>query len=35
MPFSVEVNHAVTDEFHVGKYFNRLQEKFENSFDIP
>ena len=35
IPFSVEVNHAMMDGFHVGKYFNRLQEKFENSFDIP
>ena len=34
IPFSVEVNHALVDGFHVGKYFNRLQEKIENSFDI-
>ncbi len=32
IPFSVEVNHAMMDGFHVGKYFNRLQEKFENPF---
>jgi chloramphenicol O-acetyltransferase type A len=32
MPHSVEVHHALIDGFHVGKYFNRLQEKFENPF---
>ncbi len=34
MPHSVEVHHALIDGFHVGKYFNRMQEKFENLFDI-
>ncbi|MEZ5426148.1 MAG: chloramphenicol acetyltransferase [Pyrinomonadaceae bacterium] len=29
IPLSVEVHHALVDGFHVGKYFNRLQEKFE------
>ena len=32
MPHSVEVHHAIVDGFHVGKYFTRLQEKFENIF---
>ncbi len=30
MPVSVEVNHAIMDGIHVGKYFNLLQEKFDN-----
>ena len=30
IPLSVEVHHAIMDGFHVGKFFNRLQEKFEN-----
>lgn len=30
IPHSVEVNHALMDGFHVGKYFNLLQEKYEN-----
>lgn len=30
LPHSVEVHHALCDGFHVGKYFNRLQEKFDN-----
>ncbi len=30
IPHSVEVNHAIMDGLHVGKYFTRLQEKFEN-----
>jgi chloramphenicol O-acetyltransferase type A len=30
MPVSVEVHHAIVDGFHVGKFFNRLQEKFDN-----
>lgn len=30
LPISVEVHHAMMDGFHVGKYFNRLQEKIEN-----
>jgi chloramphenicol O-acetyltransferase type A len=30
IPHSVEVNHAIMDGFHVGKYFNLLQEKYEN-----
>jgi chloramphenicol O-acetyltransferase type A len=32
MPVSVEVNHAIMDGIHVGKFFNRLQEKFDNPF---
>ncbi len=32
IPHSVEVNHAIMDGLHVGKYFTRLQEKFENHF---
>lgn len=28
MPVSVEVNHAVMDGIHVGRYFTRLQEAF-------
>ncbi len=30
IPVSVEVNHAIMDGIHVGKYFNSLQEKFNN-----
>jgi chloramphenicol O-acetyltransferase type A len=30
MPFSVEVHHALVDGVHVGKLFNRLQEKFDS-----
>ncbi len=30
MPVSVEVNHAIMDGIHVGKYFNLLQEKFNS-----
>jgi chloramphenicol O-acetyltransferase type A len=30
IPHSVEVNHAMMDGFHIGKYFNLLQEKYEN-----
>lgn len=30
LPHSVEVHHALCDGFHVGKYFNLLQEKFDN-----
>jgi len=30
MPHSVEVNHAIADGFHVGKYFVSLQEKLFN-----
>jgi chloramphenicol O-acetyltransferase type A len=30
MPVSVEVNHAIMDGIHVGKFFSRLQEKFDN-----
>lgn len=30
IPHSVEVHHALMDGFHVGKYFNLLQEKYEN-----
>jgi chloramphenicol O-acetyltransferase type A len=28
MPMSVEVQHAIMDGFHVGKFFSGLQEKF-------
>ena len=31
LPHSVEVHHALCDGFHVGKYFNQLQEKFDGS----
>jgi chloramphenicol O-acetyltransferase type A len=31
MPVSVEVNHMIMDGLHVGKYFNLLQNKFDNS----
>ncbi|MGI9056703.1 MAG: CatA-like O-acetyltransferase [Pyrinomonadaceae bacterium] len=30
IPHSVEVHHALVDGFHVGKYFNGLQDKFSN-----
>lgn len=30
LPHSVEANHFIMDGFHVGKYFNLLQEKFDN-----
>ena len=30
MPVSVEINHMIADGFHVGKYFNGLQENFDN-----
>ncbi len=30
LPHSVEVHHALCDGLHVGKYFNALQEKFDN-----
>ena len=30
IPHSVEVHHALVDGFHVGKYFNLLQEKYDN-----
>lgn len=30
MPVSVEANHTIMDGFHVGKYFNLLQENFSN-----
>jgi chloramphenicol O-acetyltransferase type A len=30
IPHSVEVHHALVDGLHVGKYFNRLQEKFSD-----
>ena len=30
MPFSVEVHHALVDGVHVGKLFNRLQEKIDS-----
>lgn len=31
IPVSVEVNHMIMDGIHVGKYFSRLQEKFDES----
>lgn len=30
MPVSVEVNHAIMDGLHVGKFCNSLQEKFDH-----
>lgn len=30
MPVSVEVNHAIMDGIHVGKYFNGLQNRFND-----
>ncbi len=30
IPHSVEANHYLLDGFHVGKYFNLLQNKFDN-----
>lgn len=30
LPHSVEVHHSIMDGIHVGKYFMRLQEKFDN-----
>lgn len=30
MPISVEVNHAIMDGVHVGKYYNLLQENFDS-----
>jgi chloramphenicol O-acetyltransferase type A len=30
MPHAVEVNHAIADGFHVGRYFVALQEKLDN-----
>jgi chloramphenicol O-acetyltransferase type A len=30
MPFSVEVNHALVDGVHVGKFFNLFQEKLDS-----
>jgi chloramphenicol O-acetyltransferase type A len=30
IPLSVEAHHALMDGFHVGKYFKRLQEKYNN-----
>ena len=32
IPHSVEVHHALADGLHVGRYFNRLQEKFNDPF---
>ncbi|CAN5399591.1 CatA-like O-acetyltransferase [soil metagenome] len=32
LPHSVEVHHALCDGLHVGKYFNLLQEKFDNPY---
>lgn len=29
MPFSVEVHHGLVDGFHVGLYYERLQQKFD------
>ena len=31
MPLSVEANHTVMDGFHVGKFFNRLQEIIDSA----
>lgn len=30
MPFSVEVHHALMDGYHVGQYFNGLQQKLDS-----
>lgn len=30
LPHSVEVHHAIMDGLHVGRYFMKLQEKFDN-----
>lgn len=30
IPLSVEVHHGMMDGFHVGRFFNILQEKFDN-----
>jgi len=30
LPFSVQVHHALVDGFHVGQYYNRLQELSDN-----
>ena len=32
LPHSVEVNHAIADGFHVGKYFVSLQNKLDAPF---
>ena len=32
MPHSVEVHHRFVDGLHVGKYFSRLQEKFDDPY---
>lgn len=32
LPFSVQVNHALVDGVHVGKYYTRLQEHLDNFF---
>jgi chloramphenicol O-acetyltransferase type A len=29
MPFSVEAHHAMMDGYHVGRYFNKFQEKLD------
>lgn len=34
MPISVEVNHAFIDGYHVGLFFNKLQENFNNAESI-
>ncbi len=33
LPHSVEVHHSMMDGIHVGKYFTRLQQKFDNLMD--
>jgi len=30
IPLSVEVHHAIVDGFHVGRFFNELQERFDD-----
>lgn len=30
MPVSIEVHHSLVDGFHVGKYYEKLTEKFQN-----
>ncbi|GAC17910.1 chloramphenicol acetyltransferase [Paraglaciecola arctica] len=33
MPVSVEVHHALVDGLHVGQYFEKLQQNFDDFFD--
>ncbi|MGD9556758.1 MAG: CatA-like O-acetyltransferase [Mangrovibacterium sp.] len=30
LPFSVQVHHALVDGFHVGEYFQKLQEYLDS-----